>query len=287
MRGSASLVTWSALELPLSSSGFKSATRLAASVMLLSNVIVRPVWLVTILPATSLWTMTNELAPALKSLPRVISTEPVVMSVETKVTEANDSEIPVDQSLRTLISSPTWAVLASNATCSVGLDTFVNWSAELMPESLAVVKLSVTAVVPLMLLSTVSAWLLLLVALLPARSNSLTRIVPAANAPSGNVKLVPLPVAQTLPLLVLYCQWSVSDASVTLTVPWLVMSSVYDVPVSDVRAKVAATGATVSTVMASCVAALLLLPAASVNLLALTSTVAPVVLVVAGVKLAV
>ena len=46
-------------------------------------------------------------------------------------------------------------------------------------------------------------------------------------------------------------------------------------------------GATVSTVIASCVAAVLLLPAASVNLLALTSTVAPVVLLAVGVKLAV
>ena len=68
------------------------------------------------------------------------------------------------------------------------------------------------------------------------------------------------------------------------------MLSVLSDPVSSAAARssvVGALGATVSTDMLNCVAAVLLLPAASVKVPAATLTVAPVVLLVVGVKSAV
>ena len=108
------------------------------------------------------------------------------------------------------------------------------------------------------------------------------------------VSAVPLIVTALLVTSIKVLGPEVSSTKTMLPVPFAMFSANVNtkLPAGNTLApsagrRLETVGATVSTVMASCVAAVLLLPAASVNLLALTSTVAPVVLLAVGVKLAV
>ena len=92
-------------------------------------------------------------------------------------------------------------------------------------------------------------------------------------APSPvKAKLLPVPVVQSVPLLVLYSQVAPISMPVTLTTPLLVLLSP-TMPVSPASAKVGADGASMSTACTLCVAAALLLAAISIAVFAATSTV--------------
>ena len=104
-----------------------------------------------------------------------------------------------------------------------------------------------------------------------ARGVELLPTLPAASvwrtmtdlAPSPvKVKLLPLPVTQVPPPLVLYCQLAPLSRPVTLTVPTLVMASVADKPVSVARSKVGAMGGAVSGGVDGALSLDTLLPAA-------------------------
>ena len=82
-------------------------------------------------------------------------------------------------------------------------------------------------------------------------------------APSPvSVKLLPLPLTQVVPPLLLYCQAAPASRPVTLTLPLLVMPSP-TTPLSTARLRLGAAGTAVSNVKASALELALRLPATS------------------------
>ena len=99
--------------------------------------------------------------------------------------------------------------------------------------------------------STTSADAMLAAGLmLPAASLCRTCTAPAAKLPCGRLKLVPLPLFQVLPPLLLYCQVAPPSMPVTLTVPTLVMPSLALLPLSVASVGTSPDGSTVSRVNA-------------------------------------
>ena len=87
-------------------------------------------------------------------------------------------------------------------------------------------------------------------------------------------KLVPVPPAVQVPLLMLYSQLALASMLLTLIVPLLVMLSVAEIPASVCSASPGAAGGVVSMVMGLvfCLGVVLILPARSVCLILIVPT---------------
>ena len=79
--------------------------------------------------------------------------------------------------------------------------------------------------------------------MLPAASVCLTCTELAAKLPGARLKLLPLPVSQVLPPLLLYCQVAPSSRPITVTVPAMLTPSLPLLPLSLASFGVGATGA--------------------------------------------